>query len=94
MMSDTPIVDFLRAHPNVRVILAAICIFVSLCLIVRLWMMHREDSVTRKLVWSLLLLIPLIGWICYGGFYHPPGYSSVPASTEHSANISGDGGHF
>jgi hypothetical protein len=94
MMSDTPVVDLVAAHQTLGVVIGASCIFLSLCLIARLWVIHAEDSVPRKLFWSILLLIPLIGWIGYGGFYHPPGYSSVPASTEHSANISGDGGHF
>jgi hypothetical protein len=94
MMSDTPIIDLLAAHPTASIVVGAGCLLVSLCLIARLWVIHAKDSFLRKLFWSVALLIPLIGWVCYGGFYHPPGYSTVPASTEHSANISGDGGHF
>jgi hypothetical protein len=96
MMSDTPLFDLLTAHPTGSVVIGAVCLFVSLCLIARLWLRHAKDSLLRKLFWSVVLLIPLIGWIFYGGFYHPPGYSSVPSSTEHSAHISGygEGGHF
>jgi hypothetical protein len=96
MTSDTPIIDLVAAHPTASVMVGAACLFVSLCLVARLWVVHAKDSVLRKLIWSFVLLIPLLGWICYGGFYHPPGYSSVPASTEHSAHISGNGGgeHF
>jgi hypothetical protein len=96
MMSDTPIIDFFAAHPTSSIIIFASSVFVSLCLIARLWVVHRTDSILAKALWSIVLLIPLLGWIFYGGFYHPPDASGVPASTEHSSNISGygEGGHF
>jgi hypothetical protein len=96
MISDTPIVDFLGEHRHLTVAVVAVSALISLCLIARLWVIYRSDSVLTKLVWSLVLLIPLLGWIVYGGFYHAPAASGVPASTEHSANISGVGadGHF
>jgi hypothetical protein len=95
-VSDTPIFDFLAEHSHVAVAAVAIWAFVSLCLIARLWLIHSSGGAGTKLVWSLILLIPVVGWILYAGFYHAPEASGVPASTEHSANFSGTGadGHF
>jgi hypothetical protein len=83
-VSDTSIIDFLAAHRNAAVVLAAACVFVSLCLVARLWVVHRKASVLRKLVWSVLLFLPLIGWIFYGAFFHPPNISDNRAPTENS----------
>jgi hypothetical protein len=37
MVSDTPIVDFVQAHWKLSIIILAVCVVVSLCLIARLW---------------------------------------------------------
>ena len=38
----------------------------------------------KKTLWSLILFIPFVGWIFYGGFYNPPGYNEnrPPPSTD------------
>jgi uncharacterized membrane protein len=69
MMTFNTLDDFFTAH---RTLCLAACISVSLCLIVQLWLTHHNDSMLRKLFWSLVLLVPLIGWVFYGGFYRPP----------------------
>ena len=33
---------------------------------------HHRDTVLRRLFWSLVLLVPVIGWVFYGGLYRPP----------------------
>jgi hypothetical protein len=83
-VSDTLIPDFLAAHPKAAVVIAAACAFISLCLIARLWVVHSESSTLRKLVWSVVLFVPLLGWIFYCAFFHPPSVSENRAPTEHS----------
>jgi hypothetical protein len=37
-----------------------------------LWTKNIGDSVLKKILWSLVLFIPVFGWIFYGAFYNPP----------------------
>jgi len=53
------------------VIVFAFCAWVSISLILRLWLTHRKDSTVKKLAWSLLLCVPAIGWVFYGALYTP-----------------------
>ena len=39
---------------------------ISLFLIVRLWRGSRKMSVFSRCLWSVVLLIPLLGWLFYG----------------------------
>jgi len=59
-----------------RVILsiAALAVWaaISVFLIMHLWLKHRQESRRKKLLWSLILLMPVVGWVFYGGFYNPP----------------------
>jgi hypothetical protein len=58
------------AHSHIiGVILFYFCAWLSLSLIIRLWLKERKDSWYKKLMWSLILCIPLGGWIAYGAFY-------------------------
>ena len=51
----------------------AICWLISLYLVVRLWLTRRADPIGRKVIWSIiLLLMPVLGWIFYAGFYEAP----------------------
>ena len=45
------------------------CLTVSLILIAHLWIFHRTDKLGRKVLWSALLLLPVLGWALYGAFY-------------------------
>jgi hypothetical protein len=45
---------------------------ISATLILSLWVRHRRDTVLKRLGWSLVLLVPVIGWVFYGGLYRPP----------------------
>lgn len=56
-----------------EVFAAAACWSISLCIIARLWVTRRADPIGRKLVWSIiLLLLPVLGWLFYAGFYRAP----------------------
>ena len=45
---------------------------VSLGLIGSLWTKHRRDRMAKKLFWTVVLCVPVVGWIFYGGMYKPP----------------------
>jgi hypothetical protein len=49
----------------------ALCLVVSAWLIAQLWRTHPHDRFSRKLLWSLILLVPVIGWVFYGAWYTP-----------------------
>jgi hypothetical protein len=74
-VSDTSLIDFLAVHSTAAVVTVAVCVFISFCLIARLWILFSRDSIARKIVWTLLLFVPLLGWIFYGAFYRPPAYA-------------------
>jgi hypothetical protein len=65
----------MTVHSTAAVVIGAVCAFVNLCLIARLWVVHPRDSIARKIVWTLVLFVPLLGWIFYGAFYRPPAYA-------------------
>ena len=45
---------------------------ISAALILSLWVCYRRDTILKRLGWSLVLLVPVIGWVLYGGLYRPP----------------------
>ena len=61
-------------------IIFGFCLYVSVCLILRMWLKYRTDKVIKKLLWSVVLLMPLAGWVFYAGLYHNP-YSSDGAES-------------
>ncbi len=51
----------------------ALCWLINVLVIVRLWIVKRADPFGRKLIWSLILvLLPILGLVCYAGFYQAP----------------------
>ena len=44
-------------------------ITVSVTLIIILWRSHPNDSIPKKVLWTIILVIPLAGWLFYGGMY-------------------------
>ncbi len=61
-------VDFQR-HPVATILVLILCVGVGLRLVVHIWGAHREASVSRKLVWSIIVFIPIFGWLAYGAFF-------------------------
>ncbi len=47
----------------------SVCSLVSGWMIFGLWRKRRSDSFTKKVFWSTILLIPLLGWLLYGALY-------------------------
>lgn len=54
-------------------LVAAVCLSVSLCFVVHLWLARRGDPVIGRGVWTVILLVPLLGWLFYLAFYRAPG---------------------
>ncbi|NKB67378.1 MAG: hypothetical protein GKR89_09985 [Candidatus Latescibacteria bacterium] len=53
---------------------------ISLLLIIHLWRRpSQEGGWLKRSFWTLVLLIPVLGWIFYGGFYRPPGPNKIHA---------------
>jgi hypothetical protein len=68
------------AHHKTAVMLgAAFCAWTSLWLIVRLWINHVHDPFLKRLIWSIILCMPLFGWVFYGAFYVPLSENTVMA---------------
>ena len=61
-----------HSHPDVFLFLLILCLGVSVKLGAGLWRNHTEASVLKRLVWSVVILVPVLGWICYGGLFSVP----------------------
>jgi hypothetical protein len=48
----------------------AFCLWVSLSLIARIWILHRKDRLMKKIIWSAILMLPIMGWVFYAAFYN------------------------
>ena len=81
--------DVLKA---VGIALAALWAFISLCMIARLWALHRRERLFTKLVWSLILIIPLFGWLFFAAFYRPPEALDSTGHAEHGRDAPYIGG--
>jgi hypothetical protein len=91
MVSDN-IFDFVIVHRTIGVVTAGICAVVSLCLIARLWFLHRRARAISKIVWSIVLLIPVLGWLCFAAFYRPPEALGWTGHAEHGRDAGYIGG--
>ncbi len=71
-----------RGFIHHHIFAAALILFwlwVSLSLIIRLWLRHRSDPLRKRLLWSFVLCIPFFGWLLYGAFYTPLRENDVKA---------------
>jgi hypothetical protein len=46
------------------------CFLVSFILVAHLWIFHRNDKLGTKIIWSALILLPVLGWVFYWAFYN------------------------
>ncbi len=58
--------DFLSNHRFAVEVICGISLWVSLSLILRMWLLHRQNRPIKKVFWSMLPLIPFAGWVAYG----------------------------
>ena len=82
-----------------RVVLLIVCESVGLCLVTRFWVMRRKLGVLHKLAWSVVLLVPVVGWLFFAAFRQPPERDENAGHVEHGrdAAYGGDftsGHHF
>ena len=66
-------------HPVIFALILA-WIWISLSMIIRMWLKYPTDPTLKKLFWSIVLCVPLFGWLFYGGCYCPLSQSSTPIS--------------
>ncbi len=58
--------------PYVRACLTTLACLVTAMLLVRIWTVHRDRSLLAKIGWSLVVCVPLVGWVLYGGLAATP----------------------
>ncbi len=70
-----------KIYQHLPVFAVIVCAFISLVLILRLWLRHPQDPIFKKIRWTLLLCVPFFGWVFYGAFYTPLNENDVRASS-------------
>jgi bacteriorhodopsin len=70
--------DYIHAH-LFALWAGVLCACISFTLIFRLWVHQAKDRIGRKLLWSVILCVPLFGWMAYGGFYRTLSENDVRA---------------
>lgn len=81
MLADEPMLNpirWLAGHSIPFICVGGICFWVSGYLILRIWMVHRAAPTVKKWMWSLVLLVPLFGWLAYGGLFVVPNVHDMP----------------
>lgn len=58
-----------------------ICLLISAALLKNLWS-NKNEFILKKIIWSQIILIPLIGWIFYGGFHTAPSAQGADLQTK------------
>ncbi|MGI8956877.1 MAG: hypothetical protein ACR2II_08185 [Chthoniobacterales bacterium] len=77
----------IQKHPVAGILVLMLCVWGSLGFIVRIWFAHREAGVSRKLVWSIIVLIPIFGWLAYGAFFRSSSAIDPSAPRELSTDM-------
>ena len=63
------LVSWLGQHLSVAILWG----WISLSLILHIWLARRRVGWFRKVIWSCIVLMPLLGWLFYGAFFSVPG---------------------
>ena len=69
------------------VVIAAASEAIALWCVVNLW--RGRASKIRKMVWTLILLFPVVGPVFYGGMFEPPSVQPEGLSQEMNGTTSG-----
>jgi tryptophan-rich sensory protein len=75
---------WLQQHPLVALWTGCFCLCLSVALILRLWLLHRRAGWFKKLSWSVMLLVPFFGWLCYAAMFRLPEVNDKPCPKEHA----------
>ena len=70
-----------------KIILAIFSVLASFGLIIHLWARHPVDTVLMRLLWSVVLLLPFVGWMLYGAFYSPPSVQPEDMRADETSGI-------
>ena len=65
----------------VRTLFIIAYVIINFLLITNLWSKQTKGSMTKKIVWTFIILVPVFGWICYGSIYEPPSKNKPTGST-------------
>jgi type VI protein secretion system component VasK len=86
--------DYFREHHTLTLALLLSSLCVSLFMALRMWLRHSDKPFFLKIVWTLVLLIPIVGWILYLGLFQPPPVQPLShrARGDDAASIGGHGG--
>jgi integral membrane sensor domain MASE1 len=78
IMDDVPespppeVVAWVIENPTAALVAGSLCLTVSASLILRIWCGHRRTPIFRRLFWSAVVLVPLLGWLLYASCFNPP----------------------
>jgi hypothetical protein len=67
---------------------------VGILMAIRLWFKPAKTSAVRRIVWSVLLLVPVLGPIMYGFISLDPSEHGEDIGDHSSGFGSGDAGHL
>jgi len=73
------------------VLIAALVLYMVLyvVMVARLWRKYPADPFLKKLVWSVIIALPVFGMIFYGAWYKPLRPSQVKAADRWDLWIAG-----
>lgn len=69
--------EFFAAHWIATTLVGTFCLWISICFILQVWIIHHKVSFIRKLFWSLMLLLPGLGWLVYGALFENPTFNGT-----------------
>ena len=93
MLSTANPVDYLLTNWRAGAMLGAVSLAISLCLIARLWLVHRAEGTVSRLLWSGVLVVPIFGWLFFAAFYRAPMRLAGDGHAEHGQAADGGAGH-
>jgi hypothetical protein len=76
-----------------QIIILAAFETIGIFMVVRLWLKKTRKSIVHKMVWSVLLLIPLLGPLMYGFVSVDPSAHGEDVGDHSSGGGAGDTGH-
>ncbi|MEM8954909.1 MAG: hypothetical protein AAGD22_12220 [Verrucomicrobiota bacterium] len=57
--------------------MAGLWMWISSCLIVNIWLRHTWARLRLRTFWTIIVLIPILGWIFYAGFFRVPKATNI-----------------
>ena len=70
--------EFFVLHWKIAIFLCAFWLWISVSFTLRMWLVHKSAKRMKKILWSVMLLVPLFGWLAYGAWFRIPDYHDTP----------------